>query len=203
MADVVCVQDARRERPFIMPFRDAIQIIANCLRLRCPRCGGGAIFEDPHELLEPNETADAPASRNPNDAPNPPDGTNAHCATVGTNASQTPDATNLPSSSSGAPRRRPRLFAWHHPVRECCAACDLPLRRREPDTWLFMYISMALITGLYLIAMLWVFPAPTRPWLWRGLIAASALCLYLVTAPVRKALSLGLDYWVEVQWKEP
>lgn len=94
-------------------------------------------------------------------------------------------------------------MAWHRPVRECCAVCGLPLRRREPDTWLFMYVSMALITGLYLIAMLWVFPAPSRPWLWRGFIAASALCLYLVTAPVRKALSLGLDYWVEVQWKEP
>lgn len=182
MADVVCVQNARRERPFIMPIRDAIQIIANCLRLRCPRCGRGAIFEGPHDALDPSVTADAP------------DGTNTHRA---------PDANTPPSFSSVAPRRRPRLFAWHHPVRESCTACGLPLRRREPDTWLFMYVSMALITGLYLIAMLWIFPAPTRPWLWRGLIAASALCLYLVTAPVRKALSLGLDYWVERMWKEP
>ncbi len=169
MAAVVCVQDARRERPFIMPFRDAIQIIAHCLRLRCPRCGGGAIFEGSHDALDPNETTDAPAARDP----------------------------------SGAPRRRPQQIAWHRSVRECCTVCGLPLRRREPDTWLFMYVSMALITGLYLIAMLWIFPAPSRPWLWRGLIAASALCLYLVTAPVRKALSLGLDYWVERMWKEP
>lgn len=179
-----------------MPFRDAIRIFNSCLRLRCPRCGGGAIFEDPYEALDPNETTDAPAARDPSDAPSAPDGTNAPRAIL------TPDANNPPSSSSGA-LRRPRRMAWHRPVRECCAVCGLPLRRREPDTWLFMYVSMALITGLYLIAMLWVFPAPTRPWLWRGFIAASALCLYLVTAPVRKALSLGLDYWVEVQWKEP
>ncbi|GJQ26244.1 MAG: hypothetical protein HBSAPP02_12760 [Phycisphaerae bacterium] len=180
-----------------MPFRDAVRIFTYCLRLRCPRCGSGAIFEDPHEALDPNETTDATAARDSNNVPNAP---------VWTNAPQAPrahDANNLPSSSSGAPRRRPRLLAWHHPVREYCLACDLPLRRREPDTWLFMYVSMALITGLYLIAMLWVFPAPSRPWLGRSLIAASALCLYLVTAPVRKALSLGLDYWVERMWKEP
>jgi hypothetical protein len=61
-----------------------------------------------------------------------------------------------------------------------------------------MYISTALITGLFLLPMLWV--KPTHQWLWRILIVLVALAIYVVTSPTRKGFAIAFDYWIELRW---
>jgi uncharacterized protein (DUF983 family) len=94
---------------------------------------------------------------------------------------------------------RGRIFAGWNNVRTHCHACGLRLRVREPDTWMFMYVSAAFITGLFVIGLLWKFPVPTNKWLWRGIMGCAALALFFGTSPLRKGLALGLDYLMDVR----
>lgn len=91
-----------------------------------------------------------------------------------------------------------RLFeGWVNLVSEC-PICGLKLASREGDTWAFMYISTAFITGLFVLAMLWVLPADLA--LGRFLVAAAALVFFLATWPPRKGFAVAFDYWVEWRW---
>ena len=90
------------------------------------------------------------------------------------------------------------MFEGWWQLRERCDHCGLPIRRRESDTWAIMYISTALITGLFLLPMLWL--APTHRWLWRILIVLFALAVYLLTSLARKGFAIAFDYLIELRW---
>jgi uncharacterized protein (DUF983 family) len=87
-------------------------------------------------------------------------------------------------------------------VRERCEVCGLELQAREPDTWLFMYVSTALITGVFIAGMLWVFPVPANKWAWRVIMGVVALAAFFGTAPLRKGVAIGLDYMVDMRDKD-
>lgn len=87
-----------------------------------------------------------------------------------------------------------RLFKRWGIVHERCAACGLRLNTREPDTWFIMYVSMAVITGVFLIGLLWVFPTPANKWLGRIVMGSAALGIFFGSAPMRKGLAIALDY---------
>lgn len=94
-----------------------------------------------------------------------------------------------------------RVFERWFLVVERCAQCGLGLRAREEDTWFFMYMSTAALTGVCILVML-----ATRPGnlpLARVLVAVGALFLFLVTHPFRKSLALAIDFYVDTREHAP
>lgn len=82
------------------------------------------------------------------------------------------------------------FVAWAVPHTEC-VQCGFPFRKREPDTWFFMYMSTAGLTGFFLILF---FVIAKESMVLRFLIPALAAAFFILTIPVRKALAFGLDY---------
>jgi len=66
------------------------------------------------------------------------------------------------------------------------------IREREPDTYLFMYVSTAAITGIFLLLML--FSRPAHILLAQILVVGVAAVTFIVTIPLRKSLAIALDY---------
>jgi len=90
------------------------------------------------------------------------------------------------------------IFRGWYTVVERCAHCGLDLDTREGDTWAFMYISTAGITGVFVAIMLLVRP----PQVWIGQLIVLPLALLLIggSLPVRKGLAIALDYLSELLW---
>lgn len=100
----------------------------------------------------------------------------------------------------GLQKRCPRcgqgeIFERWHQVKPACEICGLKLQEREGNCWGFMYVSTAVLTGFFFIAMLLYRP----PSLLTGRIAlfSGGLLLIGLTLPYRKSLALALDYLVD------
>jgi uncharacterized protein (DUF983 family) len=85
-----------------------------------------------------------------------------------------------------------RLYKSWQMLNETCPHCGLTYEPGQGDTWAFMYLTTAFITGLLIIGMLWIIP--TRQWLGRIVLASAALLAIVCTLPYRKGLSIALDY---------
>ncbi|HKY64165.1 MAG TPA: DUF983 domain-containing protein [bacterium] len=92
---------------------------------------------------------------------------------------------------------RGKLFIGWWQMEDSCPYCALKLASRESDTWAFMYLSTAFITGLFILSMLLVLPKSL--WLGRFVVAAAALFLFVLSAPYRKGLAIAFDYLVELR----
>ena len=90
-----------------------------------------------------------------------------------------------------------RLFTGWWQLEDSCPHCGLQIASRESDTWAFMYLSTAFITGLFILSMFLVFPKSL--WLGRAIVAVAALFLFVLSAPYRKGLAIALDYLVELR----
>ena len=77
---------------------------------------------------------------------------------------------------------------------ERCSACGLVFERRDGDTWAFMYVSTALITGLIVAVMLMV--RPPSMWIGRVFIVVVAVIALLVSLPHRKGVAVAIDYLI-------
>ena len=106
----------------------------------------------------------------------------------------------------GLSRRCPRcgagrLFHGWHKLNERCAECGLVFERHAGDTWFFMYMTTAGLTGLLVVAMFLIRPRGV----WRGqiAIAAAALVLIVLSLPVRKGLAVAISYLLERPGSEP
>ncbi|HTL69979.1 MAG TPA: hypothetical protein VL404_01690 [Candidatus Eisenbacteria bacterium] len=80
-------------------------------------------------------------------------------------------------------------------LRPACPSCGLLIRSREPDTWFFMYVSTAGITGIFVVLMLLVVPANRL--LGRVAVGAAAIAAFFLTNPLRKSFAIALDYLAE------
>jgi uncharacterized protein (DUF983 family) len=99
----------------------------------------------------------------------------------------------------GLARRCPRcgqapLFQSWHVLHERCAVCGLDFEPDSGDTWFFMYMTTAGLTGVLLIVMLVVRPASLL--LGQLLLLGGAILLIGGTLPYRKGLAVALDYLV-------
>ena len=84
------------------------------------------------------------------------------------------------------------VFSRWHAVKPSCESCGLELQAREGNCWGFVYVSTAVLTGFFFIAMLLYRP----PSLLVGRLAlfGGGLALIGLTLPYRKAVALALDY---------
>ena len=84
--------------------------------------------------------------------------------------------------------------AWAH-LRVECPNCQNPIQAREPDTWFFMYVSTAAISGLFIIAMILI--NPENQTLGRWLLAIAAIVFIVGSIPQRKGIAIALDYIIK------
>ena len=93
---------------------------------------------------------------------------------------------------------RGKLFVGWWQLDDSCSYCGLKLASRESDTWAFMYLSTAFITGIFILSMLMVLPKSL--WVGRFAVAVAALFLFVISAPYRKGLAIAFDYLIELRW---
>lgn len=99
----------------------------------------------------------------------------------------------------GLRRRCPRcgegeLFqGWNH-LRETCPVCGLRYEPRTGDTWFFMYMTTAGMTGVLVVIMFLL--RPRVLWIGQAIVMVAALVLMGLSLPFRKGVAVALDYLV-------
>lgn len=106
----------------------------------------------------------------------------------------------------GMAKRCPRcargpLFRRWYTLHDQCTECRLSFHTYEGDTWAFMYVSTAGITGLIVVVMLLATPADTV--VGRIVLVAAAIALIVGTLPTRKGIGIAIDYLAERWWSPP
>lgn len=88
-----------------------------------------------------------------------------------------------------------RLFHGWNRLRDDCAVCHLRFEPHSGDTWFFMYMTTAGLTGVFVVVMFLVRPRVV----WAGQLAvlAAAFVVIGLSLPLRKGLAVALDYLVE------
>jgi uncharacterized protein (DUF983 family) len=88
-----------------------------------------------------------------------------------------------------------KIYARWNALVDRCSVCDCAIQAREDETWFFMYISTAAITGVFIVGMFLIFP---RNIAWaRWLVAGLAIAVFVVTTGPRKGIAIALDYFVD------
>lgn len=91
-----------------------------------------------------------------------------------------------------------QLFTAWNRLNVACSSCEFDFVKHEGDTWAFMYLSTAFITGLFIVVMFWMLPNN----LWRGrlLLAILALSIFYLTWPFRKGFAIAFNYLIELRY---
>ena len=110
-----------------------------------------------------------------------------------------PRPTFFQALSRGLRQRCPRcgegdLFAGWNRLHEKCAVCGLAFERRSGDTWFFMYMSTAGLTGLLVVTMFLL--RPRVLWIGQLVVCVAAVVLIGLSLPYRKGIAVALDYLV-------
>ncbi len=87
------------------------------------------------------------------------------------------------------------LFQGWNRLRESCPVCGLRYEERSGDTWFFMYMTTAGLTGVLVVVMFLV--RPRVVWLGQLAILAAAVVVIGLSLPYRKGVAVALDYLIE------
>ena len=82
---------------------------------------------------------------------------------------------------------------WNH-LRERCPVCGLDIEARSGDTWFFMYMSTAGLTGTIVVVMFLL--RPRVLWIGQLLVVVAAVLVIGLSLPLRKGVAIALDYLV-------
>lgn len=91
-----------------------------------------------------------------------------------------------------------KLFESWYTVHDSCKHCRLDFVANQANTWAFMYISTACLTGLIVGGM--VFFPPENLFLGRTTIVVLAISFIVLTLPYRKGVAMACEYLVELKW---
>lgn len=110
------------------------------------------------------------------------------------------DASTIRTLLRGLLRRCPRcgkgpLFESWYTIADRCNACDLNFVKSDSDTWAFMYISTAGLTGFIVLGMLIL--KPERVWVGLSVVLPAALALIVGSLPFRKGLAMAIEHVVD------
>ena len=87
------------------------------------------------------------------------------------------------------------LFAGWNRLHEHCPVCGLEFERRVGDTWFFMYMTTAGLTGSLVVAMFLI--RPRVVWIGQLVVCVAAVAIIGLSLPLRKGVAVALDYWIE------
>lgn len=90
---------------------------------------------------------------------------------------------------------RGELFSGWHRLRERCPVCGLKYEAHTGDTWFFMYMTTAGLTGVLLVLLFLVRPAII--WVGQIFVALAAIAVIVLSLPYRKGFAVALDWLVE------
>lgn len=85
----------------------------------------------------------------------------------------------------------PLFQGWNH-LHERCAVCGLDIEARSGDTWFFMYMSTAGLTGTIVVTMFLL--RPRVLWVGQLLVMVAAVLVIGLSLPSRKGVAIALDY---------
>lgn len=94
------------------------------------------------------------------------------------------------------------IFTGWNELVENCPQCGLVIRAREPDTYFFMYMSTAAITGIFVGSLLLLSP-PENRFITSIAIGIGALVLFLITTPIRKSIAIAIEYYTDTRSQHP
>ena len=94
-----------------------------------------------------------------------------------------------------------RLFHGWNKLNERCPACGLVYEREAGDTWFFMYMTTAGLTGALVVAMFLL--RPRVVWLGQLAIMIAALVVIVSSLPFRKGVAVALNYLVQREKGSP
>ncbi|HWN42429.1 MAG TPA: DUF983 domain-containing protein [Thermoanaerobaculia bacterium] len=89
--------------------------------------------------------------------------------------------------------KAPMFQGWNH-LHERCAVCGLDIEARSGDTWFFMYMSTAGLTGTIVVIMFLL--RPRVLWVGQLLVMVAAVLVIGVSLPLRKGVAIALDYLI-------
>jgi uncharacterized protein (DUF983 family) len=91
-----------------------------------------------------------------------------------------------------------RLFCGWNRLQETCPTCGLALGRIQENTWAFMYMSTAALTGMVVIGMFLLTPADVRV----GRVVVFLIAFFLITGtlPIRKGIAIAFEVAIEKRW---
>jgi len=91
-----------------------------------------------------------------------------------------------------------RLFCGWNRLEETCPTCGLELGRIQENTWAFMYMSTAALTGLVVTGMFLLTPADVRV----GRVVVFLIALFLITGTLqlRKGIAIAFEVAIEKRW---
>lgn len=97
----------------------------------------------------------------------------------------------------GIRKRCPRcgqdhLFEWFYTLHDRCRKCSYRYEAGAGDTWAFMYMTTAALTGFIIIAMFLLHP--TNTWLGLAIVMITAVSVIAGTLPIRKSIAIALEY---------
>jgi len=92
------------------------------------------------------------------------------------------------------------LFSTWNTLKENCSECNCVLQGREANSWFFIYMTTAFVTGLFLLYM-FLFPTKNQM-LGRLILTPLAIICIVFTLPYRKGIAVALDYFMEQQEKK-
>ena len=103
----------------------------------------------------------------------------------------------------GLRRRCPRcgvgsLFNGWYTVRPECSVCRLDFEACQSNTWAFMYLSTAFLTGLFFVVMLLIRPASVLAG--RAVVFVAGLAIIVGSLPFRKGLAMALEFVIDNRW---
>ena len=84
------------------------------------------------------------------------------------------------------------LFQGWNRLHERCAVCGLDIEARSGDTWFFMYMSTAGLTGAIVVTMFLL--RPRVLWIGQLLVMVAAVLLIGLSLQLRKGVAIALDY---------
>lgn len=77
-----------------------------------------------------------------------------------------------------------------------CEECALPLRVYDENTWFFMYMSTAGITGIFILSMLLMTPPQNEVPAKIG-VGLLSLAVFFFTHQSRKGMAVAWEYWLD------
>lgn len=87
------------------------------------------------------------------------------------------------------------LFHGWNKLNDRCPVCGLVYERAAGDTWFFMYMTTAGLTGLLVVGMFLI--RPQLVWIGQLVICGLALVLIVLSLPFRKGIAVALNYLVQ------
>lgn len=102
----------------------------------------------------------------------------------------------------GLRKRCPRcgegpLFAGWNRLRERCPVCGLVYEPGTGDSWFFMYMTTAGMTGVLVVAMFLIRPAVL--WVGQVIVVLVGLAVMGLSLPYRKGIAVAIDYLIDRQ----